>query len=82
MKDGNLTNSEKKLINVMVGEIFQLAEMEKLDERSIERLERLGVAALKLRAAIEQGEFENDELSTQMCLAIKEALVEGEGLVN
>lgn len=69
--------TEKKLFNVMVGEIYQLAELKTLEEHSIERLERLSVSAIKLKDAIERGEFENADLSTSMCLAIKEALIEG-----
>ena len=73
MSELKLSNGKRKLVRVMVGEIWLLANGGLNENQAVKRLERLSAAAMQLQREITNG---GGTEAGPVCLAIKEEVDE------
>ena len=76
MSDLKLSNGKRKLVGVLVGEIWMLANGGLNEIQAVKRLERLSAAAFQLQKQLNTGLGAGQEQSLPVCLAIKEEIDE------
>ena len=76
MSDLKLSNGKRKLVRVMMGEIWMLANEGLNEKQAVKRLERLSAAAFQLQKQLSSGLLADQDQSLPVCLAIKEEIDE------
>jgi hypothetical protein len=74
MNERKISSTEQKLVQILVREIWMLANLDMNTNHTVKRLERLGAAAYLLEKHITDEQFPDRDISQPICQAIREEI--------